>query len=140
VLDEYGLVSALHWYSTNFSQRTGIATQVIGSEFEPRLSRDAELVLFRIVQESLNNAAKHAHASQVEIVVESSDGVPYLKIQDNGLGFDPQNIDAPTDQPHWGLITMEQRSASIGARLAIDSAPGRGTQVSVVVRRSQDED
>lgn len=140
VLDEYGLVSALHWYSTNFSQRTGIATQVIGSEFEPRMSRDAELVLFRIVQESLNNAAKHAHASHVEIVVESSDGVPYLKIQDDGLGFDPQNIDAPTDQPHWGLITMEQRAASIGARLAIDSAPGRGTQVSVVVRRSQDED
>jgi PAS domain S-box-containing protein len=140
VLDEYGLVSALNWYCANYSQRTGIASRVIGVEFEPRLPRDDELVLFRLVQEALNNVVKHAHATQVEIVVETSEGEPCLIIQDDGLGFDPQILEAPTDQPHWGLINMEQRAASIGGQLTIDSAPGRGTRVSIVLRRSQDED
>jgi PAS domain S-box-containing protein len=140
VLDEYGLVSALYWYCANFSQRTGIAARVVGEEFEPRLPRDDELVLFRLVQEALNNVAKHARATQVEIVVESSEGAACLIIQDDGQGFDPQALNAPTDQPHWGLINMQQRAVSIGAQLAVDSAPGQGTQVSVVLRRSQDED
>jgi len=135
MLDEYGLVSALHWYSSNFSQRTGINTKVTGNEFRPRLAQDVEMALFRLVQEALNNVAKHAQATKVEITVESVGENACLIIQDNGLGFDPQARSTPGDQPHWGLINMQQRVASFGGQLTIDSAPGQGTQISVCVRR-----
>lgn len=140
MLDEYGLVSALHWYSGDFSQRTGIATRVIGDEFEPRLLPDVELVLFRLVQEALNNVAKHAQATQVVIEVESSEQAACLKVVDDGLGFDPQALNVPSEEPRWGLVTMQQRADSIGGQMVVDSTPGLGTQVSVTVRRSQDED
>lgn len=135
VLDEYGLLSALHWYGSKFSQRTGIATRVLGTEFEPRLPPKVEMALFRLVQEALNNSAKHAHATRVVITLESSGDLACLKVKDNGSGFDLEALNAASGQEHWGLITMQQRAASVGGELAIDSAPGQGTQVSIRMRR-----
>lgn len=136
MLDEYGLVSALHWYSSDFSRRTGIPTRMIGAECEPRLAPDVELVLFRLAQEALNNVAKHAQATGAVIRVECNQEAARLHVEDDGLGFDPQALDAPPVAPRWGLLSMQQRVASIGGQLAVDSAPGQGTRVSVTVRRS----
>ncbi len=139
-LDEYGLVSALRWYSSNFSQRTGIVMQVIGEELAPRLPANVELVLFRILQEALNNVAKHAQATQVEVMVESNPETACFTVKDNGQGFDLQTLDTTAEQPHWGMLNMEQRAASIEGQLTIQSSPGQGTQVSVTIRRSPHED
>lgn len=139
VLDEYGLTAAIQWYCGDFSHHTGIATQVMGENLEPRLPPSVEKILFRLVQESLNNVAKHAQATRVVIRVESSEGVDSLIVEDNGLGFDPGEINGPASPPHWGLLSMQQRATSIGAQLAIDSAPGRGTRVCVKFRRRQDD-
>ena len=95
------------------------------------------MALFRLVQEALNNVAKHARATQALISVVSSKEEACLSVTDDGLGFDPQSLKPPSEEPRWGLISMQQRVASIGGRLTIDSAPGQGTQVSVVIRRSQ---
>jgi signal transduction histidine kinase len=137
MLDEYGLVATLRWYSQNFSQKSGIATRVVGNEFEPRLPAKVEMYLFRFVQEALNNVLKHARANQVVIGIESSDETAYLKVQDNGQGFDPQSISKQDEQPHWGLILMQQRASFIGGQVTIDSVPGQGTQISVNIQRNQ---
>jgi PAS domain S-box-containing protein len=133
VLDEYGLFPAVKWYGDDFAQRTGIATRVTGDDRAPRLPPKVELILFRLVQEALNNVAKHAQASQVEIVVARANGGVRLSVKDNGLGFDPQAVQPSPDEPHWGLISLQQRVASIGGQLRVQSAPGRGTEVSVTV-------
>jgi PAS domain S-box-containing protein len=137
MLEEYGLASALNWYCANFSRRTGILSRVIGDEFEPRLPPKDEMVLFRLVQEALNNVAKHAQATRVKIRMESSGEANSLIVEDNGLGFNQYGTNEAASQPHWGLLTMRQRATSIGGQLAIDSVPGQGTRVVVSVRRSQ---
>ncbi len=140
LLDEYGLVSTLQWYSAQFSKRTGIVARLSGSEFVPRLPPNVELVLFRMVQEALTNVAKHARARKVAITVESSEGAACLHIEDDGRGFDIKPLKPGSDQPHWGMMTMQQRASSIGALLEIRSAPGRGTHLSISLRRSNDVD
>ena len=140
VLDESGLVSALSWYSTQYSRRTGLDIQVNGEPIEPRLPLDVEMALFRLAQEALNNVAKHAQASLVEITVESTDHTIRLTVRDDGNGFDPQTLNVPSAQPHWGFLSMEQRAASIGGQLTIESAPGRGTSITIRVKKGEVHD
>jgi PAS domain S-box-containing protein len=140
MLDEYGLVSTLHWYCGIFSRRTGIATRVIGDELNPRLPARDETALFRIVQEALNNVIRHANANEVLIILESLDEAACLIVKDNGRGFITSTTEVHAGKAHWGLLNIEQRAASIGGELAIDSAPGKGTKLSIILRRSNDED
>jgi len=129
VLDDYGLLAALHWYGQRFSQRTGLAVAVQGEELAPRLPSATETALFRIAQEALTNAAKHAQASQVTVTLEPVNGGARLTIADDGVGFDP----ATRRQAGWGLMTMRERAEAVGAHLRVESAPGKGTQVVVEV-------
>jgi PAS domain S-box-containing protein len=139
VLD-YGLLATLRWYCQVFSERTGIAVRVVGEEFDPRLAPAVETVLFRMVQEILNNVAKHARASQVIVTAETVAQTARLRVDDNGVGFDPQAPEVPEGHPHWGLMTLAQRAASIDGELAIHSAPGRGTHFTIEPGRGQDAD
>jgi two-component system sensor histidine kinase UhpB len=140
VLDEYGLMAAIKWYSGDFSNRTGIATQVSGDKADFDLEPSVEKILFRLVQESLNNVAKHAQASRAEIGVKIDSEIICLTVKDNGLGFDPHHINGVASEPHWGLLSMQQRAASIGAELLVDSSIGAGTEVRVTVRRNHHVD
>jgi two-component system sensor histidine kinase UhpB len=140
ILDEYGLVAAIKWYCGDFTNRTSIATRMNADTFEPRLSPSVEKILFRLVQESLNNVAKHAQATRVVIGVKSNQDTVSLSVKDNGKGFDLSEIKEPTMQPHWGFLSMQQRAASIGASLVIESTPGMGTRVFVKVRRNHNGD
>jgi PAS domain S-box-containing protein len=138
LLDEYGLVSALKWYASRFSERTGIAAHFNGDEFSPRLPARDETVLFRLVQEALNNVAKHARARRVHIRVGCSPPVCRLCVEDDGDGFDPHILNGPGGQPHWGLVAMQQQVVSLGGQLTIDSAPGAGTRLTVQFERQPD--
>ena len=132
LLDEFGLVSAMRWYSGEFSRRTGLNTQVVGQD-EPRLGRGTEVALFRIIQEALNNIARHAKATQVTITFENSEGYACLKVEDNGQGFDPNVLSTVGEFPHLGLVTMKERAVSIGGQLSVQSGPGKGTMISVEI-------
>jgi len=90
---------------------------------EERLDPDVELELFRIVQEALSNAVKHARASKVELVIDP----PRFVVRDDGVGFDPES--PAIRARHLGLTSMEERAASIGGKVTIESGPGRGTTV-----------
>ena len=135
VLDHYGLLGGLRWWTEQFSRRTGINVAVQGKEAAPRLAGWVELALFRIAQEALTNVARHAGASRVVLTEEVDADTVRLAIADNGHGFDPRPVGQAGGQPRWGLMTMSERAAAVGARFSIDSQPGQGTRVEVVVSR-----
>jgi PAS domain S-box-containing protein len=135
MLDDYGLLSALHWYGTEFSDKTGIGVDVQGQEAVPRLAAPVELALFRIVQEAMANVAKHARATGVVLTEAEDNGTVRLVIADNGVGFDQEQLGQPEGRHLWGLMTMSERAAAAGGHCRIDSQPGQGTRVVVEVNR-----
>jgi len=133
VLDDYGLLASLRWFGHRFAQRAGLAITIGGAEPSIRLPLATEIILFRIAQEALTNVARHAEAHQVSIMLEEMNGGARLTIADDGIGFDPEKRSQPNNRRGLGLLTMAERAESIGGRLRIDSAPGRGTRVIVEV-------
>jgi signal transduction histidine kinase len=131
MLDDYGLLPALQWYATAFSGRTGIAVGVDGDEKMPRLPQASEIALFRIVQEALNNVAKHAHATSVQIALEHSGSEFVMSITDDGVGLDTTPMSGGRRRPGLGTVTMRERTQAVGGRFEIGAAALRGTRVLV---------
>ena len=128
MLEHYGLTPALTWYGEQFTQRTNVQVNVRDLRADAaRLSPQAEVGLFRIVQEALNNVAKYADATQAEIELGDDGDFMRMTISDDGVGFDPQGVLAET--PHWGLAIMRERARVLGATLEIQSAPNAGTKI-----------
>jgi two-component system sensor histidine kinase UhpB len=139
MLDDYGLVATLHWYGDVFTSRTGIPVKVTcdgqpDAAF-PRLPDRVERALFRIAQEALTNAARHARPTSVSITLASNGVATRLTIGDDGIGFDPRDRD-PRDQAwNLGLLTMAERAEAVGGRCLVESGPEEGTRVIVEVQR-----
>ncbi len=134
-LDELGLLAALKEHARGVAERGEFAVAVTGSEIHPRLAPAAEIALFRIVQEALNNISKHARATEVSVTLESDPASAILTVADNGRGFDTAARPAqPTAS--LGMVSMRERAESIGARLRVESTPGRGTRVIVEAPRA----
>jgi signal transduction histidine kinase len=131
LLEQYGLFAAVNWYAQQFSERSGIQVTVQGQEFTPRLPLPTETILFRLVQEAMNNVLKHAHAARATIHLESDAESGRITVEDDGKGFEPSAQSRPGEVPSWGRLTMQQRALSLGGDLTIDSSPGGGTRVSV---------
>jgi signal transduction histidine kinase len=122
-LDNLGLLPALEILCSEFAERLQVQVQ---TRLAPvALSRTAELTAFRLVQESLNNIAKHAQAQQVTVQLAEQDGQASLQVADDGTGFDPDQL---TLGSH-GLVGMRYRVQAEGGQLQIHSAPGTGTRV-----------
>ena len=131
VLDDYGLVVALRWYTDRFSERSGVAALLREEDCSSRLPIAVETTLFRIVQEVLTNVAKHSQARQVDIILKKVDGLVQLTVADDGVGFDPAVSRQYKKQPGLGLITVEERAKAIGGKVYVKSTPGEGTQIIV---------
>lgn len=133
-LEEFGLVAALKDLAADISRKTRIAVTIDGAGAAPRPPLAAELALYRIAQEALNNAVRHAKAGRVRVQFGPRDGAIELAISDDGIGFDPR---ATRVAPSWGLATMRERAEEAGIEFTLESAPGRGTRV--VLRRKLDD-
>ena len=125
-LDELGLVAALNALATTFADRTGLRIRRELPDSMPPIGDEAELVLFRVAQESLTNAARHAETPRIDLTLERSGGRIVLPIRDYGRGID--GIRAGS-----GIRGMRERALLIGADLSISSAPGGGTDVFLVL-------
>jgi len=134
-LDELGLFAALNEHARQFSSRTGCSATVSGTAVMPRPPPATEITLFRIAQEALINIAKHAGATEVAVTLESGTDTVILTVADNGHGFDVAARLAQAG-PSLGIVGMRERAESIGARLRVESAPGRGTRVIVEAPRA----
>ncbi|MDP3186350.1 MAG: ATP-binding protein [Anaerolineales bacterium] len=91
------------------------------------LPAEVQVAFYRVCQEALNNVAKHAKASQVEIDLKQDGAVIELRIRDDGLGFDPKQ----TFSGHYGLSMMRERAEAVGALLSVTSQPGHGTELTM---------
>jgi PAS domain S-box-containing protein len=129
-LDDLGLTVALSRYVQSWSTHHGVRAEfrALGLDGD-RLGPATETTFYRIAQEALNNVAKHASASRVDVIVERRDGAAVLVIEDDGVGFEPAEKD--TAGSSMGLIGMEERASLINATLLVESSPGEGTTVFV---------
>ncbi len=134
VLDDYGLMAALHWYAAEMETQADFSIQVRGIEPDPRLAAPVELALFRIVQETLNNVVKHSQAKKVTINLESN-RVVRLTIIDDGVGFVYKRHQNPAKRAGLGLLTISERAEAVRGFCRIESQPGVGTRITVEVPR-----
>lgn len=136
LLDESGFASAAHWYVEGFAQRSGIKVDIDLPVELGRLHRDAEIALFRVVQEALTNVHRHSHASEVDIRVTFDSKRVHLEIKDNGRGI-PQECLKHLIQGHVetgvGIAGMRERVRELGGSLEIRSKEGIGTEIIVTV-------
>lgn len=133
-LDHLGLPDALGHLVSSWSDRFQVAADydTVGVA-ELRLASDAESNLYRLAQEALHNVYKHADASQVRVSLTNRDGRLLLMIADDGRGFDLSKLSPAA--AGLGLVNMRERAALAGGEFRLDTSPGRGTTVSVTLRR-----
>jgi signal transduction histidine kinase len=128
-LDDLGLVAALHYLISEENSRLGaeIGFKVDGER--RRLDPLVETVFFRVAQEALTNVTRHANAHRVDVELLFESDAVSIRISDDGVGFNPQEIFA--SGKGWGLAGMRERCDSIEAQLVIDSTPGKGTTITM---------
>jgi signal transduction histidine kinase len=135
LLDELGLASAVSWYVDGFSKRSGIQVSTNISESVGRLGRPQELVLFRVLQESLTNVHRHAKSQKAEISLHTSNGNAILQVRDHGIGMPFEKLKqfrSDGTQVGVGLTGMRERVREHGGTFEINS-DGKGTEVSVSI-------
>lgn len=132
-LDKHGLVPALKHYTEIWANRTGIQVEFLATGVESvRASSTVETALFRIVQESFTNIAKHANASKVNVILQQHKNEIHLVVEDNGEGFLTENDQVSAGQS-MGLSGMKERANLAGGNFQIESSHGHGTAIFVRV-------
>lgn len=132
-LDDLGLIPALRAYIADFPKRKGREIQLSAFPGVDVLNNDKRTVLYRVVQEALVNAAKHARATVIKVsVLKAPDGV-CLEITDNGRGFDMNRHCSESGIKRLGMVGMRERVEMVGGCLVVESAPGRGTTVRAMI-------
>jgi signal transduction histidine kinase len=140
VLDELGVGPAIESLARRSSERFGVdihADVDFGSEQADgpnRLPADLEATIYRLVQEAMNNAIKHADPDRISVTVSRSEGAVEVIVVDDGSGFDPD-----TAERSFGLVGMQERVSLVGGSLQIDSEPGKGTEVQAELQVSEPE-
>ena len=128
VLDDLGLIAAIEWQTRQFSSRTGVACELDLPEAPLQLSQRARTALFRILQESLTNVARHANASHVRVSLICDPDWTTLSVDDNGTGISPLALE---DSRSFGLLGMRERAAVFGGTVEILGEANAGTAVKV---------
>lgn len=136
-LDHIGLIPALRELLSHQEKASGIrhSLRVHGSPYELRST--ARIAIYRIVQEALNNIRQHAAAGSVNMSIRFGPQRIRIIIQDDGKGFDIQNVMLSPPGRHFGLIGMRERAVSVGGNLRVDSVPGEGSQVILEIAVSE---
>jgi PAS domain S-box-containing protein len=130
-LEREGLIGALKHHTAVLRSRYGVAVEE-SLAGEPKMSWASKQALYRIAQEALHNAGRHARASRVRIALSQAEDQIRLEVSDNGVGFDTEG-----DHPgHFGLKTMRERATEVGGRLEIESQPQAGTQIRAIIPAS----
>lgn len=130
LLDELGLVAALESLARGFERRHGVTVKMAHHNMDQRLGSELETSIYRIVQEALNNVAKHAHATTCRLSLVRQPDTVLVNIQDNGAGFVWPSGNGLASSG-LGLIGIRERAEQIGGTLRMETAPGRGTRLLV---------
>ncbi|MGH8599183.1 MAG: PAS domain-containing sensor histidine kinase [Burkholderiales bacterium] len=131
ILDDLGLAAAVEWLLESFTERTGLAVRASVNVDDAGYSREVRTTIFRILQESLTNASRHAGAQGVAVELRESDGCIHLVVADDGKGITTGS--ASRKKRSLGLLGMHERANMVGGTLSIASEPGRGTVVTLQI-------
>ncbi|MGE3466247.1 MAG: histidine kinase [Pyrinomonadaceae bacterium] len=126
VLDDFGLVAAIEWQTTEFEKRSEIECVFTSNSAAIELDPDASTAIFRIFQEALTNVARHANATRVRIHIDHSNNGIHLSVEDNGKGIDASRMERVKS---LGLLGMSERARLIGGEVTIAQAGSSGTRV-----------
>jgi signal transduction histidine kinase len=130
ILDSLGLPAAVEWQVEDFGRRTGLICQARSLQNESTLTRDCATAVFRILQESLTNIARHAQATKVDVRWIEDPDIATLIVTDNGRGITPDEI---ASFRSIGLLGMRERAQAFGGTVEITGTPGGGTTVQVKI-------
>jgi signal transduction histidine kinase len=121
MLDDLGLIAALEWQGREVSRRSEMEVEVRSAGVSEKIPDEYRICIYRIVQEALNNAARHSSAKNARVTVDQTPDKILVSVSDDGSGFDPQRIRG------LGILGMEERVRRLGGSFSIDSKPGSGT-------------
>ena len=134
VLDDLGLVAALERSIGRWSEQFGVSVEFQAVGMDRRLPPEAEVTLYRIIQEALTNVARHARATHVSVLLEHRGSSVIAIVEDDGVGFDVQRVlQSARLEQKLGLYGMMERASLLGGRLVIESRPGAGSSVFVEI-------
>ena len=134
ILETDGLVAALNQYAENLRENDGLPVEVDAEFFRDCLDIEAQGVVFAIIEEAVNNAKKHAHASRIWVRLAVRGDLFVVQVADNGRGFNVQAVESSyASRGSLGLLNLKERAALVGGTLNIESAPGMGTRVTLLV-------
>jgi PAS domain S-box-containing protein len=134
LLDHLGLVAVLSDARDEFASRTGLSVKLTCKQLTARLPADAELALYRILQESLRNVERHSRARNVSVRLSQQGAFVQLVISDDGIGFDQDNASGiRKGKGSLGLLSMRERATYVGGAMTVKSVPHGGTEIEVMV-------
>jgi PAS domain S-box-containing protein len=137
VLDDLGLIPALHSYMKDFSARTGLQVKLTAFAQVEEVDIARRTVLFRVAQEALTNVARHAHASRVEVALVKLPEGTALTIKDDGKAFNVEKTLPTNGGKRLGLLGMRERVEMVGGSFHVESIPGRGTTITAKILRAK---
>jgi len=145
MLDDLGLVPAMEWYIKDFTKRKpGLDVEFLPSRLAENMDAETKTALYRIMQETLNNIVKHSKAKKVSIVLAYDKPNMCLTISDDGVGFEQIILDflelSGLRKKGIGLISIQERAASVGGKAYIRSNRGEGTSIKVEIELPQGEE
>jgi signal transduction histidine kinase len=133
LLDDLGLLPALRSLVTDFGARSGIRIELMAPALLPSLSKEAELALFRALQEALSNVRRHAEARAVDVGITVSASGVRLEVRDDGRGPPAGSLEHLERQGHMGLAGMRERIGALGGRVRFGGRPGSGSSLEVLL-------
>jgi PAS domain S-box-containing protein len=136
MLEDFGLLPALKWLLERFAKRSGIQFSLKTKGKERRYPRETEVALFRIAQEALANASKHARATEVSILVSYQMSSIVMSVRDNGVGFNPKQV-LSSPRGEMGLLNIKERVDMLGGKFEIVSRPRKGTILNIHIPSSE---
>lgn len=131
LLDDLGLPAAIDWYLQGFGKRHGVRVDLLHDRMDDRLQPETEAAAYRIVQEALTNVARHARATTCRVYLQRLANTVLITVEDDGTGFDPVEAEQAGARRGLGLISIRERVAQLRGTVRIESAPGKGTRVTV---------
>jgi signal transduction histidine kinase len=131
LLDDLGLIPALHSLLKDFTKRTGIRVHFTASTSAriDQLDNSRRTVLYRLAQEALTNVSRHAHAAHVEVTVQRLPGAISMEISDDGKGFDVDRALSAKRNHRLGVLGMRERVQMVGGQFDLESTPGAGVTI-----------
>jgi signal transduction histidine kinase len=129
VLDDLGLIPALHTFMKGFRKQTGMRVSLSAFAAVEQLTGERRTVLYRIAQEALNNVGRHSHASAVHVKIQEVDGAVSMTIKDDGAGFTLEDTLHSKKSKRLGLLGMRERLDMVGGKFSVTSVLGKGTTI-----------